>query len=315
MLRIEDMLAGRKFVVLDGAFATELEGLGLNINDKLWSALALIAHQLLIKKVHLSYLQAGADIITSSSYQATVSAFVQKGLTVQKARELIGSSIRLAKEARDEFIASAQFDPQKRGKPQVAASLGPYGAYLADGSEYRGNYGISEKELKKFHAERMTIMAEESPDLFALETVPELDEAVAVAELMSDLKIEAPLWISFSCRDGEHISDGTEIARCAQELDRFDRVIALGVNCTHPKYVESLIRNIRKYSSKHVVVYPNSGESYDPLTKTWSGSMTEFLSNVANWYEAGATMIGGCCRTTPADIAKIAALSYEQEGI
>lgn len=309
MQKLDDILKRQKFAVLDGAFATELEKLGLNINDPLWSALALIDREELISKVHLSYLKAGADIITSSSYQATVRGFVARGVPQQRAGELIGNSVRLAQKARDTFVESADFDSKARAFPLVAASLGPFGAYLADGSEYRGNYQISYDELKRFHLERIEIIDRESPDLYALETVPVLAEAVAVSEILCETGITTPLWVSFSCCDGDHISDGTDIAECARRLEQQKNVVAIGVNCTHPRFVESLIKRIKANSTKEIVVYPNSGESYDPVSKTWSGSSEEFLAKVGVWNEAGATMIGGCCRTSPADIEKIALMA------
>ncbi len=309
MEQITQILNTKKFVVLDGAFATELEAMGCNINDPLWSALALIDHEDLIKKVHMSYLLAGSDIISSSSYQATVKGFMRKNLTKEQAQELIKKSVRLAKEARDEFVKTPDFLNSKRVRPLVAASLGPYGAFLADGSEYRGDYKIGYEELKDFHQERIEIIDKEEPDLYALETVPVADEALAVASSLKDLGIEKPLWVSFSCKDGEHISDGTAISECAQKLNALDNVFAIGINCTHPKYIESLVRILRSATGKEIIVYPNSGEIYNPFTKTWSGSSEEFLSRVMKWHEAGATMIGGCCRTTPSDIRKIAAMA------
>ncbi len=234
---------------------------------------------------------------------------MQKGMTYDEAQELIRKSVRLAKNSRDSFVKSDAFKGTGRMPPLVAASLGPYGAYLADGSEYRGNYQVDTDALKSFHKERIEIIDKESPDLYALETVPVLDEALAVADLLNELKIKTPLWISFSCKDGEHISDGTKIRECALRLEEFSNVVAIGVNCTPPRFVESLIQNIREVSSKNIIVYPNSGEIYNPFTKTWSGSSSKFLSLVKAWYEAGATMIGGCCRTTPLDIRKIAQMA------
>ncbi len=309
MQQIKEILKHRKFAVLDGAFATELEALGININDPLWSALALIDREDMIEKVHLSYLRAGADIITSSSYQATVKGFMKKNLSKEKAEDLIAKSVRIAKQARDLFIKTEDFINSKREVPLVAASLGPYGAYLADGSEYRGDYKAGFDDIKSFHKERIEIIEKETPDLYALETVPVLSEALAVSELLCEMNIQTPMWISFSCCDYEHISDGTEISECVRKLDCLENVAAIGINCTQPKYIESLIRNIRTATRKDIIVYPNSGEQYDPLTKTWSGSSEEFLSSVMKWHAAGATIIGGCCRTTPADIRKIASMA------
>ncbi len=309
MQQLEEILRHRKFAVLDGAFATELEALGININDPLWSALALIDKEDMIAKVHLSYLKAGADIITSSSYQATVSGFMKKNLSKERAVDLIAKSVRIAKQARDSFIKTEDFINSKRAVPLVAASLGPYGAYLADGSEYRGDYKAGFDDIKSFHKERIEIIAKEKPDLYALETVPVLYEALAVSELLSEINLQTPMWISFSCCDGEHISDGTEISECGRKLDTLENVAAVGINCTQPKYIESLVKNLRAVTRKAIIVYPNSGEQYDPVTKTWSGSSEEFLSSVMKWYAAGANIIGGCCRTTPSDIKKIASMA------
>ena len=309
MQKLAEILRHRKFAVLDGAFATELEALGININDPLWSALALIDKEDMIAKVHLSYLKAGADIITSSSYQATVSGFMKKNISKERAVDLIAKSVRIAKQARDSFIKTEDFLNSDRAVPQVAASLGPYGAYLADGSEYRGDYKAGFDDLKSFHKERIEIISKEKPDLYALETVPVLSEALAVSELLNEMNLQTPMWISFSCCDGEHISDGTGISECGRKLDALENVAAVGINCTQPKYIESLVKNLRAVTRKAIIVYPNSGEQYDPVTKTWSGSSEEFLSSVMKWYAAGANIIGGCCRTTPADIKKIASMA------
>lgn len=309
MLDFKNYLAKQKFVVVDGAFATELERLGLNIKDPLWSALALIDHTDMIEKVHTMYLKAGADIIISSSYQATVDGFIKKGIDKDKARSLIALSVDIAVKARDEFVKSSDFNPEKREIPLVAASVGPYGAYLADGSEYRGDYKIGFEELKSFHKERLAVLASDSPDLFACETIPNLTEALAILGAIDSLQLDVPAYISFSCRDGEHISDGTPIKDCASALNEFSNVVAVGLNCTAPKYVESLIRILAKETDKPIIVYPNSGEIYNPITKTWSGGAVSFAQRAKSWYEAGARMIGGCCRTTPENIKEISDFS------
>ncbi len=305
MIDFNSYLNRQKFVVVDGAFATELERLGLDIKDPLWSALALIDHTDMIEKVHTMYLKAGADIIISSSYQATVDGFAKKGIDKDKALSLISLSVDLAVKARDEFVKSSDFDSAKRQKPLVAASVGPYGAYLADGSEYRGDYKIGLEELKLFHKERLAVLDSASPDLFACETIPNLTEALAILAAVDDLKLDVPAYISFSCKDEAHISDGTSIEDCASALNEFSNVLAVGLNCTAPKYVESLIKHIKSKTDKPVIVYPNSGEIYNPFTKTWSGGSVSFSERAISWYNAGARLIGGCCRTTPEDIRAI----------
>lgn len=298
-------LARYPLLVLDGAFGTELARRGFDTNDALWSAKALFEKPELVEAVHRDYYEAGADISTSASYQATVEGFEKKGFTREQAKELIVRSVRLVQRARDAFWQQKE---KRIGRPQplAAASVGPYGAYLADGSEYRGDYGASRAELADFHAERLAILVSAGPDILACETLPLLDEARAI---LDDLRRypDAGAWISFSCKDAEHTCGGDAIADCARLLDKESQVAAIGVNCTAPQYVADLIRNIRAHTAKPVVVYPNTGETYDAVTKTWHGSPTPYHDFVRQWYEAGARLIGGCCRTTPDDIRGIAA--------
>lgn len=298
-------LAKYPLLVLDGAFGTELARRGFDTNDELWSAKALFEKPELVEAVHRDYYEAGADISTSASYQATVEGFEKKGFTREQAKELIVRSVRLVQQARDAFWQQKE---KRVGRPQplAAASVGPYGAYLADGSEYRGDYGASRAELADFHAERLAILVSAGPDILACETLPLLDEARAI---LDDLRRypDAGAWISFSCKDAEHTCGGDAIADCARLLDKESQVAAIGVNCTAPQYVADLIRNIRAHTAKPVVVYPNTGETYDAVTKTWHGSPMPYHDFVRQWYEAGARLIGGCCRTTPDDIRGIAA--------
>lgn len=305
---ITEILKTYPFIVLDGAFSTELERQGFSINDDLWSAIALYKNPDMVRAVHLSYYRAGSDIVTSASYQATLEGFEKKGFTREEGKKLLRKSVELVQEARDEYLVSAA--AEKRPAPLVAASIGPYGAYLADGSEYRGHYGKTRKELADFHRERMHVLAEAGPDLFACETIPSLVEALAEADVLSEIP-GASAWISFSCKDGLHTCGDDPIGDCAKALDEFPQVKAVGVNCTAPEYVESLIREIRKYTDKPVVVYPNSGEHYDAGSRTWNGASAEYADYVRTWYAAGARLIGGCCRTTPEDIRKVA--EYRKE--
>ena len=298
-------LAKYPLLVLDGAFGTELARRGFDTNDALWSAKALFEKPELVEAVHRDYYEAGADVSTSASYQATVEGFEKKGFTREQAKELIVRSVRLVQQARDAFW---QQKAKRAGRPQplAAASVGPYGAYLADGSEYRGDYRASRAELSDFHAERLDILVAAEPDILACETLPLLDEALAI---LADLHLYPDMgaWISFSCKDEAHTCGGDAIADCARLLDKERQVTVIGVNCTAPQYVADLIRNIRAHTTKPVVVYPNTGETYDAVTKTWHGSPTPYRDFVRQWYEAGARLIGGCCRTTPDDIRGIAA--------
>ena len=301
---IEERLAVQDVIVLDGAFATELEARGFSVNDALWSAKALFERPDLVREVHLDYLRAGADVVTSASYQATVEGFMKRVFSKEEAAALIQKSIQLAKEARDLYLAEREGNGRV---PFVAASVGPYGAYLADGSEYRGDYGIDEDALVAFHAERLALLAEEKPDLLACETLPCLVEARAIVRALRQEDIRIPAWFSFSCRNGAEISDGMEIAVCARWLDTVSESAAIGLNCTAPQYVESLVGEIRRETTKPIVVYPNSGETYDASDKSWHGAAEDFGTIARCWLTAGARLIGGCCRTTPREIAEIAA--------
>ena len=310
MNRIEERLARQDVIVLDGAFATELEARGFSVNDALWSAKALFERPDLVREVHLDYLRAGADIVTSASYQATVEGFVKRGFTKEEAAALIQKSVHLAQEARDLYLAERGADG---AVPLVAASVGPYGAYLADGSEYRGDYDVDEDALTAFHAGRLALLAEAKPDLLACETLPCLVEACAIVRALRQEDIHIHAWFSFSCRDAAHISDGTEITACARFLNDVPEAAAIGLNCTAPQYVEELIRAIRSETAKPIVVYPNSGEHYDTSDQSWHGAAENFGRAAHRWRSAGARLIGGCCRTTPREIAEIAAWAKSAE--
>ncbi len=261
----------------------------------------------LIREVHADYFRAGADCATTASYQATFEGFARRGLSAEAASDLMRLSVQLAVEARDEFWA----DPDNRigrARPFVAASVGPYGAFLADGSEYRGDYGLSEKELMDFHRPRMAVLAASGADMLACETIPCLVEAQALVRLLEEFP-NMSAWISFSARDGAYTNHGELLAECAGLLGQHPQVAAIGVNCTAPRYIPDLIRAAHDSTDKPILAYPNSGETYDPQTKSWSGEDTceAFANDARIWYEAGARVIGGCCRTTPEHIRELAA--------
>lgn len=301
------LLAQYPVLVLDGALATELERRGCDLRDPLWSAKVLIEAPELIRQVHADYFQAGADCAITASYQASLEGFMRRGLSREAALELIRRSVRLAVEARDAFW---QEPAHRTGRPRplVAASVGPYGAFLADGSEYRGDYGLSETELMDFHRPRMAALLEAGADLLACETIPCFSEARALTRLLAEFP-NASAWISFSARDEAHLWHGERLAECAAWLNDQPQVVAVGVNCTAPRYLPGLIEAIRTVASKPIVVYPNSGETYDPVQRLWSGvaDAETFAIEARRWYASGARLIGGCCRTTPDHIRTIAA--------
>ncbi|MFN2200253.1 MAG: homocysteine S-methyltransferase [Caldilineaceae bacterium] len=293
------------YLILDGALATELERKGADLRDALWSAKLLIEDPGLIKQVHQSYLYAGADVISTASYQATVQGFLARGLTSKEAERLLRLSVKLAVEARDAFWADAA-NRIERLRPLVAASIGPYGAYLANGAEYTGDYGLSEAELVEFHRTRVEILADTQADLFAFETIPSLAEARAIVALLRDFP-DKRAWIAFSCRDGRHVCHGERLSVCTAVADASPQIMATGINCTAPEYIDSLIAEAALGTAKPIVVYPNSGEGWDSAAGEWTGGteLREIAAHAVAWHGAGANLIGGCCRTTPDDIAAL----------
>lgn len=293
-------------LVIDGALATELERRGFDLKDELWSAKILLEQPEAIQQLHYDYFQAGADCAITASYQATIAGFMKRGLTELEALDLIKKSVGLAIKARDQFWAD-EANRTGRVRPFVAASVGPYGAYLADGSEYRGNYGLTERQLMDFHRPRMQALIEAGADLLACETIPCLVEAQALVKLLEEFG-SMQAWISFSCRDEIHVSEGQRLAECVRQVEGSPFVAAVGVNCTSPQYIPSLVREAREATNKPVLVYPNSGEKYDASRNDWDGQPVSetFSEEARGWFEAGARLIGGCCRTTPQDIREIA---------
>jgi len=303
---INDILKKHPVLILDGAFSTELERKGCDLNDPLWSAKILTENPQAIAEVHEDYFNAGADCVITASYQATFEGFMKRGFSEEQAGDLIKLSINIAKDVRDKFWSKKE-NQLNRPKPLVAASVGPYGAYLADGSEYRGQYNLDEEALIEFHKKRMETLISAGPDILACETIPCLVEAKAVVKVLEE-NSGVYAWISFSAKDGTHINSGEAIADCAKWLNDYEQVAAIGINCTAPEYVATLIEEIRKGTDKPIIVYPNSGETYNPDNKVWQGSSINqsYGQSALGWYKKGATIIGGCCRTTPDDIRAVA---------
>ncbi|KAK9276153.1 hypothetical protein L1049_005684 [Liquidambar formosana] len=298
--------------VVDGGFATQLERHGASINDPLWSALCLIKDPDLIKRVHLEYLEAGADILVTSSYQATIPGFVARGLSLEDGELLLEKSVKLAVEARDKFWdAMDRVLGHSYNRALVAASIGSYGAYLADGSEYSGYYGsdVTLDKLKDFHRRRLQVLVEAGPDMLAFETIPNKLEAQACIDLLEEEDIQIPSWICFSSVDGENAPSGESFKECLDIINKSSKVNAVGINCAPPHFVDSLIRKFRELTEKPIVVYPNSGEVWDGRAKRWLPSKCfdddKFELFATRWRDSGAKLIGGCCRTTPSTIRAI----------
>ena len=304
---IQNILDAYPLMILDGGFSTELERRGYDLNDPLWSAKVLMENPQVIGEVHTDYLKAGADCVITASYQASYEGFMKRGLNEQQAHDLIQLSITIASTARDTFWANSA-NHINRPKPLIAASVGPYGAYLADGSEYRGDYNLSESELSAFHKKRLQTLIDARPDILACETIPCLMEAKVLVELLKE-NPSSYCWLSFSAKDDLHISNGEKMTDCAKWLNTQEQVAAIGINCTAPKHTASLITEIRKNTDKPIIIYPNSGECYNPEEKTWDGNVAplSYGERAHSWYKQGARIVGGCCRTTPEDIREISA--------
>ncbi len=304
-------LKQQKTILLDGGMGSELDRQGFDVNSALWSAQLLIENPAAIKAVHLAYLRAGAECVTTASYQASVPGFASMGYTTEQARQFILRSVDIARAACDEFI---QENPGIDYRPMVAASIGPYGAYLADGGEYRGDYRVDTNQLHDFHHQRLLWLDDSDADVIACETIPDYEEAEVLANLLVEL--QTPAWVSFSCRDGKCISDGSLIRDTASLFKDHATVVAVGVNCTAPQYMTSLIGEIqRAMTNLAIVVYPNSGENYNAATKSWLGTETplECADAAGEWVQTGAKIIGGCCRMGPAHIDEIAKTLRNQE--
>jgi homocysteine S-methyltransferase len=289
-------------LILDGGLATALEARGCDLDDDLWSAKVLLEDPQLIRDVHLDFLTAGADCVMTSTYQATIAGFRSRGLTDAEGEELIRRSVRLAVEARDLFWSRAE-NRRGRMRPLVAASVGPYGAALADGSEYSGDYGMSTQQLYSFHRRRWHLLAESDADLLGCETIPSLHEVKALLRLLGETP-RSWAWISCSCRDGRHVSDGSPMTAVAGLCEASPRVAAVGVNCTAPHLISSLIDEIKRGTDKPILVYPNSGERYDAATKRWTTTpaAVDWGRTSVEWVQRGASGVGGCCRVGAGEI-------------
>ncbi|VDZ84559.1 homocysteine S-methyltransferase [Kluyvera intermedia] len=299
------ILAEHPFVLLDGAMATELEARGCDLTDSLWSAKVLMENPQLIYDVHLDYFRAGAQVAITASYQATPDGFAARGLDEAQSRSLIGKSVELARQARESYLAE---NPTAKGL-LIAGSVGPYGAYLADGSEYRGDYQRSAQVFQEFHRPRVEALLEAGVDLLACETLPSFAEIRALAQLLAEYPV-AQAWFSFTLRDSQHLSDGTPLCDVLALLADYPQIVAVGVNCIALENTTDALSYLHSQTPLPLVVYPNSGEHYDAVTKTWHhhGEACATLEGyLPQWLAAGAKLIGGCCRTTPKDIAALKA--------
>jgi homocysteine S-methyltransferase len=299
---LRDALRRGEPLVLDGGLATRLEAQGNDLSDRLWSARLLLEAPDEIVAAHLAFYRAGARVATTASYQASFEGFAARGIGRADAEALLRRSVALAARARDQ--ARGEGVP---GELFVAASVGPHGAVLADGSEYRGYPDPDVTRLRDWHRDRLLVLAGTDADVLAVETIPEVAEAVAIAGLLGERPGTAA-WISFTCADGGRLRSGAPIEEAVEAVADAPGVVAVGVNCTAPEHVEELVGRIRATTSLPVAVYPNSGEGWDASARRWIGTPGGRVdgAEALRWHAAGATLIGGCCRVEPEQIAALA---------
>lgn len=290
--------------IIDGGLATELEYQGASIDGPLWSAHVLEDQPDKVIAVHRAYIEAGAQCIATASYQVSRKGYVEYGLAPEQADSALLKSVELARAAAAEF-------PNRTVR--IAASLGPYGAALHNGAEYHGNYDCTYAELVEFHRARIAVLANatgaQAPDLLAFETLPSFEEAKAIGEAIAPWP-ELRAWFSFTCRDDAHVAHGESLEACAALVAQFPQTVAVGVNCIPPAWVPALISHLRVASDLPVLVYPNSGETWDAAARAWQGKgdPASFADQAQGWFAAGAQIVGGCCRTRPAHIRQVAEL-------
>jgi homocysteine S-methyltransferase len=290
---------GDKPLILDGGLATELERRGFDVSGTLWSAGVLLEAPEAIEQLHVDYFAAGAACVISASYQASYEGYGEAGIPEDDTTALLTQSVALAQRARDRAGPGAT-------QRYVAASVGPFGATRHDGSEYHGDYGLSVDELIRFHERRFAVLAGSGADVLACETIPSLDEVWALMHLLGDHPA-SEAWVSCTSPDGLRTAHGEALRDVAKCLDDIPSVVAVGVNCLPPDHVLTAIGELRRGTAKPIVVYPNSGEHWDAVARSWTGNPGTWVVELADkWYAAGARVIGGCCRIGPGTIEALA---------
>ncbi|XP_017069704.2 LOW QUALITY PROTEIN: homocysteine S-methyltransferase 2 [Drosophila eugracilis] len=302
-----------------GGFSSQLAN---NVTEKvdgdpLWGSRFDATNPEAVIKTHLDFLRNGADIILTNTYQSSVEGFVKYlGVTKERGVELIQKSVHLAKEAKNQYLKETGSELEST-LPLILGSIGPYGAYLHDGSEYSGSYAdkISKEQLKEWHRTRIEICLAAGVDGLALETLPCQMEAEAVAEFVLDNCPEAHFWVSFQCKDEKHLASGESFAEAALSIWRLvqsrkaeNRLIGIGLNCVNPLDVTPLLTSLTKAAGSDripLVVYSNRGEIYDAKLGDWTGTGEEVVKFVPEWLQLGARVVGGCCRVYPTDVLAI----------
>ncbi|TDM50423.1 homocysteine S-methyltransferase [Macrococcoides goetzii] len=290
-MQLRDKLQ-QDIVILDGGFGTTVEQFGYDVKHELWSSNLLQSNPEAVYIVHQAFVDSGAEIILTNTYQASVQSFLNIGIDRQAARKYLEKAVELATRAADD-------------KAIVAGSLGPYGAMLGNGSEYTGDYKETEEDYIQYHKERLDILIEAGVNVFAFETIPNIEEIKAVKTMLCDYpSIEA--WVSVTLKDSDHLSDGTSLEEVIRVVNEIDNVLAFGVNCTSVKVIDGAVDKLIALSDKPLILYPNGGRKYDAVNKIWIDQHDASLVEAAvRWKDKGVKIIGGCCQVGPEEISEL----------
>lgn len=311
---MNDVINRRGNLIIDGAMSTALEKKGLVLNDALWSARALITAPDLVREVHYDYFVAGADAAITDSYQASEAGFAAQGIDAQEAARLVRLSVQLAAEAREDYLRDHPEKANRKADLLIAGACGPYGAYLADGSEYTGRYTLSREEYVRFHELRVNALIDGGADILAFETQPRLDEIEALLAMIEHRDITC--WVTVTLGEDGRMPDGTDMATLGRVLSAYPQVEAAGLNCVKREAAGPALAELGRTFKGALAIYPNSGETYDPVTKTWHsapGSAHDWAHYVPLWRNLGVRCFGGCCRTLPKDIVEIVRILNEDQ--
>lgn len=310
MGRLRNYLENGHILLLDGALGTEIEHRGYDVSTKLWSASYLIKEPKIIYDIHLDYLKAGADILTTSSYQASIEGLTEElNISENEAKQIIASTVTIAKKARDDFWKELDEDDRKdRLFPLIGGDIGPFAAYLADGSEYTGLYPNSKIDIKDFHRNRIAILLENGVDFLIIETIPNYKELLTIIELLKEEFSDVDAYLSVTLKNEHVLADGTPYSDLVKIINQSQQILAFGANCCSPNFISPTLKKLKPLTHKPFVVYPNSGEIYDGKDKIWLHSENEennLLEKSKEWLALGTQIIGGCCRTRPSDIKNL----------
>lgn len=282
--------------MIDGGLSTALELLGADVSGSLWTAWTVVDNPALLERAHRSFVEAGSQIIATASYQCGHSQFESCGLTPAQSRQALLNTTLIARRA----VAGTN--------TLVAASIGPFGACLADGSEYTGRYDVEWSDVEDYHRHKLNILVDSGADLIAVETIPLADEARLIAEILQECG-SPPAWFSFGFADGAVTYGGDTVAQAVTSVVDYDNLVGVGINCTHPNYVEGLLRAMGQLApTTAFVVYPNHGREWDAVGRCWigSGELIPSTAELTRWVQLGAKFIGGCCGVGPDEIAELA---------